>query len=299
MLSILIPVYNFNITSLVKALHQQCEKAEIVYEILCFDDGSDEIFKNENKVVGDLANVIYKELPQNLGRSKIRNELSKAARYDYLLFMDCDSKVVSENYIKNYIDNLDPTRLLYGGRVYQTDPPEAAFYFHWFYGTYREQMPVKLRRMKPYHSFMTNNFLIPKSIFLDFLFDENLTQYGHEDTLFGLQLKQAQIPILHLENPLKHEGLETTDNFLKKTQQGIENLMYLSQINELIDTKLLRTFKAIKNWGLTYMVSFVFRLAKNYLIRNFQSQNINLRFFDFYKLGLLTEVYQKTKPSSI
>ena len=111
MLSILIPVYNYNITKLVKALHQQCEKAGIVYEILCFDDGSVESFKTENQVVQELANVFYKELSQNFGRSKIRNELGKAAKYEYLLFMDCDSKVVSENYINNYIEKLESEKL--------------------------------------------------------------------------------------------------------------------------------------------------------------------------------------------
>lgn len=289
MLSILIPVYNYKIGNLVKSLHQQCIEAAIVFEILCFDDGSNESFKNQNKTIESLENVIYKELPQNLGRSKIRNTLGKAARFDYLLFMDCDSKVVSEDYIKNYLENLTPESLLYGGRIYQVDPPSESFYFHWFYGTHREQMDADQRKRKPYHSFMTNNFLIPKSIFLNFLFDENLMQYGHEDTVFGFQLKAAKVPIVHLENPLEHEGLETTEQFLNKTKQGIENLLYLSQKNALIDTKLLRTFKTIKKWRMTFLVIFAFRLFQNKLIENFHSPNVNLKYFDFYKLGLLLE----------
>jgi Glycosyl transferase family 2 len=297
MLSVLIPVYNYNITDLVRALHHQCLEARIAFEILCFDDGSEEDFKKENRGIQDLENVVLIELPKNLGRSKIRNELGKAACYDYLLFMDCDSKVVSKNYIENYIEKLDLKALLYGGRVYQNNPPEKQFYFHWFYGTHREQMPVNQRIRNPYHSFMTNNFLIPKSVFLNFLFDENLTQYGHEDTIFGLQLKQAQVSILHIENPLEHEGLETTDSFLNKTKQGIENLYYLSKKYDLVDTKLLRTFKRIKLLRLSFFVIFAFQFFKKILIRNFHSTNVNLKFFDFYKLGLLVEIDQKNNKT--
>ncbi len=293
MLSILIPVYNYNICNLVKALHEQCEKAEIDFEILCFDDASEDGFKNQNKKIVNLKNIIFKELPQNLGRSKIRNELGKAANFEYLLFMDCDSKVVSESYINNYLKILDPNSLLYGGTAYQSEPPEKELYFHWFYGTHRELIPVEQRKTNPYHSFKTNNFLIPKSIFSNFHFDENLTQYGHEDTLFGLQLKQAGVPILHIDNPLEHEGLETTASFLNKTKQGIENLLYLSQKNDLIDTKLLRTFKNIKRLRLTQFVYFAFRLLKKRLLQNFHSLNVNLNFFDFYKLGLLIEADNK------
>ena len=56
------------------------------------------ISRIENRIIQNLENVIYRELPQNLGRSKIRNVLGKAAKFDYLLFLDCDSKVVSDNY---------------------------------------------------------------------------------------------------------------------------------------------------------------------------------------------------------
>lgn len=299
MLSVLIPVYNYDITHLVKNLHQQCLEAEIVFEILCFDDGSTQHFKSQNKTLKSLKNVVHKELPQNVGRSKIRNELGKAAQHDYLLFMDCDSKVVSKKFIKNYIEKLDPGSLLYGGRVYQPDPPQKEFFFHWFYGIHREQIPVEKRKHSPYHSFMTNNFLIPKSIFIQFPFDENLTQYGHEDTIFGLQLMKAKIPIIHIDNPLEHLGLEPTNSFLEKTKQGVENLLYLSQKNELIDTKLLRTFKKIKNWGIAALILFAFRFSKSNLIKNFHTSNVNLKLFDFYKLGLLIEADQAKKNQNV
>lgn len=106
MLSILIPIFNFDVRPLVSDLHGQCEAAGIGYEILCFDDGSTPEFKQKNKEIWKRPNVIYREMPKNLGRSAIRNALGKAARFEYLLFMDCDSRVVSPDFIQKYLDAL-------------------------------------------------------------------------------------------------------------------------------------------------------------------------------------------------
>ena len=40
MLSVLIPTYNYNAVSLVKELHKQLLDSNIVFEIICIDDGS-------------------------------------------------------------------------------------------------------------------------------------------------------------------------------------------------------------------------------------------------------------------
>ena len=106
MLSILIPVYNFNVTRLVQTLAEQCAATGEAYEIICFDDGSTPEFKAQNQPIQDIKHIDYQELPKNLGRSAIRNALGQAAQYPYLLFMDCDSEVVSKDYINNYLEPL-------------------------------------------------------------------------------------------------------------------------------------------------------------------------------------------------
>ena len=45
--------------------------------------------------------------------------------------------------------------------------------------------------------------------------------------LLGYQLKKAGIDILHIDNGLVHEGLESNRDFLNKTKLGIENLSKL------------------------------------------------------------------------
>lgn len=286
MLSILIPVYNFDVRNLVKDLYAQSVRMDLAFEILCFDDGSAKEYKIKNQKIGELKQVIYKELPQNLGRSKIRNELAKTAQFEYLLFMDCDSKVTSDYFIQNYIENLKPDSLLYGGRVYDSKmPSDPRLRFHWSYGIQREQVSSEIRNQRPHHAFQTNNFLIPKKIFLQILFDESLNQYGHEDTLFGFELKKRNILIEHIDNPLEHLGLENADVFLEKTKKGLENLLRLDKEYPFIETKLLKAYRFCRKTGLKYPVKWVFGVLKNRVEGKLKSGEGSLRWFDFYKLG--------------
>ncbi len=295
MLSILVPIFNFDIRPLVADLHGQCEALGIGYEIVCFDDGSTPDFKQKNQEIWKWPNVIYREMPQNLGRSAIRNALGKAARFEYLLFMDCDSKVVSLDFIEKYLQQAAPERLVYGGRCYQNTPPaDPSHYFHWYYGRYREQRNAAERSRSVYHAFMTNNFLVPKAIFLDIHFDETLRQYGHEDTLFGMELARRKVPILHIDNPLEHIGLETVEVFLQKTEQGIENLVQLKNQGKSIETKLLSTYDLCEKWGLSSLLSVIFAKSKRLIVNQLSSKNPSLKWFDFYKLGSLV-IYSNTK----
>ena len=90
MLSILIPVYNFNIVPLVKELHGQASRLSIPFEIIVLDDCSSELLRDQNKEVSSLPGVKFKILDRNIGRARIRNRLAEMAKYSSLLFMDCD-----------------------------------------------------------------------------------------------------------------------------------------------------------------------------------------------------------------
>ena len=57
MLSILIPVYNYNAVDLVQKLHEQASQAGIPFEILLLDDNSDNNCKRENVVLRDFPNT--------------------------------------------------------------------------------------------------------------------------------------------------------------------------------------------------------------------------------------------------
>jgi glycosyltransferase involved in cell wall biosynthesis len=108
-LSVLIPVYNFNIAPLVVELAQQCAGTGLPWEILCIDDGSSLVFREQNRTLQGRAGIRYEELPDNIGRAAIRNLLAEKAVFPYLLFMDCDSAVVRADYMSNTSLIFSPT----------------------------------------------------------------------------------------------------------------------------------------------------------------------------------------------
>lgn len=291
MLSILIPIYNYNVTHLVTELHRQAEELGGLYEICLLDDASDEKFKERNRDLSQKNNVRYEELPQNIGRAAIRNRLVELAKYDYLLFMDCDSGVILPNYLQIYVAELHPQRLLYGGRAYLPKPPsDPQYLLHWHYGRQREQQDFLERQKNPYHSFMTNNFLIPKSIFAEISFDESLRTYGHEDTLFGMELAKKNIEIQHLNNPLLHLGLESTAVFLSKTKMAVFNLAQLQQQGKRVETRLTETYYRIASWKLLNAVGWGLKLLRPFILKHLQQPKlVDLRYLDLYKLDLFIQ----------
>ncbi len=289
MLSILIPIYNFDVVGFVKDLSNQALACKIEFEILCFDDGSIAEFKSKNQELATLPNVVYTELHQNVGRSKIRNLLAEKAQFEFLLFLDCDSTTNNSLFVKNYIDQAKANVVVYGGRNYANEAPSAnEAHFRWWYGVNRETISAKERIKQPYDSFMTNNFLIPRALFNSIKLDETLQGYGHEDTLFGLELKARKISILHIENPLCHIGLESLDEFLQKTKEGIQNLYRLIQSGKVDESiKLYRFYKLVNKLGLTNKIWKYYTKNKSTIEQKLTEKQPNLRWFDLYKLGYL------------
>ncbi|WNJ17490.1 glycosyltransferase [Pontibacter sp. G13] len=293
MLSICIPVYHFHAQALVSALSAQLEQLDIPGEILLFDDASTE-FVQENLALNSLPHVTVRHLDTNVGRAQIRNLLGNTAQYDWLVFIDGDALVQDDQFLQRYLDHAPGHPVMVGGTAYQEEAPRPDWNLRWWYGRNREQVPAALRNQHPNRSFTTFNFLIHRSIFQRFPFESSIQGYGHEDTLMGLKLAQAGIPVFHLDNALIHDGLEPTDRFLDKTRVGVRNLMRLYRETEWSDAlgedvKLLRYFRKLERLRLQGVGRVVFRLFRNPLERTLHRQNPNLLWMDLYKLGLCCE----------
>ena len=227
MISICIPTYNFNVIPLVDEL--LLLSAEAGCEIILIDDASEAKYIEANNVLGDRVRMIL--LEENIGRSKIRNLFLKHAEFDHLLFLDCDSLVNNSDFIANYVNAIQnengTEQVVCGGRVYPETAPSSEHLLRWRYGIESESKPAQIRNQYPYRSFMTNNFLIQKVTLEKIRFDESLTLYGHEDTLFGYELKNNAIPIVHIENPVLNGHLETNAEYIVKTKDGVHNLIQI------------------------------------------------------------------------
>lgn len=302
MLSICIPVFNFEVDTLVNDLLAQAKALNMDFEILLWDDGSTASYRNKNQHLKDLdSRIKYHELAENVGRSKIRNQLAAAAQYEWLLFLDCDAALVDDSFLARYQATFDQhahPAVVCGGRIYPAQPTDPALQLHWKYGTHKESQPAIHRLKSPNASFMTNNFLVSKSIFKRIQFNETLHGYGHEDTLFGWDLKSNQILIDHIENPVCHIGLVSTAVFLAKTKEGVDNLAKLYHLlgeerSWYEDIKLLKTHLTLEKWRLSSFVYALLRASQTGIRRQLFIANPSLRLFDLYKLYLLTAAKRK------
>ena len=165
MLSINIPVYNYLVGDLVAQRSAQANELQIQHEIRVYDDGSANEIKLQNRKIFEIPNVVYVELLKNLGRSAIRNKMGFESQYKYLLFIDADSLPVEKNYIRNYIENIQPGPVLCGGTVYsQQKTTDLEKYLRWFYGTTRDALPSLNRTYKTGFIITSYNFLIEKPV---------------------------------------------------------------------------------------------------------------------------------------
>ena len=156
MITICLPVYNFNISTLIKELSKQVKLLNVSYQIIVIDDKSDQYTAINKNVCKDFTFI---ELPNNIGRSKIRNLFLNFAQYDYLLFIDCDSLIASHDFLSNYIEVIkNAPKVVCGGRLYESKCPDRNNRLCWKYGIQRESKPSDIRNKYPNQSFMTKNF---------------------------------------------------------------------------------------------------------------------------------------------
>jgi len=291
MLTINIPVYNIDARPLVLKLAELLQNLPTESEIRVYDDGSENEIKNLNRELQTVSGVVYYEVPHNLGRSAIRNKMAEDSKFKYLIFIDADSEIVTDEYLNNYLKNLNNHKIICGGTVYSSSPPEdSSKLLRWYYGSKREAISAEIRNSRKGFIITSNNFCIEKELFLKTRFREDIGHYGHEDTLLGFDLYKKGAVLFHIENPLKHTGLENSEIFLKKTRTAIENLHFISGKllkNESIFEKqvnFLNCYKKLTSILPEVLFREFFSVFRPKMERKLKGKNPRLDVFDLYKL---------------
>lgn len=296
MISILIPTYNYNVFHLVENLYKQCENAGIAYEILVIDDASNEHnIINENSKINSFENCSFQVLEENIGRSKIRNLLAEKAKYGWLLFLDADTFPSNPEFISKYISAFtEESPVIFGGIRYPEKSSEN-FSLRHKYGVERESLSLSERIKNPYRSFITMGFAIKKEVFGKIKFNEKLSGYGYEDSVFGYELQKNKIPLQHIQNPVIHLNLETNADFIKKSQLALQNLLNFYKTGAIDDetVKILKTYLKLKRSNLLFGLRWFFNLSKNKMLKNLNSPEPSLLYFDLYRLGYLSTLKPK------
>ena len=284
-ISILIPVHNYICLPLVKSIQRQAAGLGIRYEIIVADDGSTQqetIAANQAIDTLEACRFIRREV--NTGRSAIRNFLVQQSRFEWLLFMDCDMEIADPHFLQRYMEAADNS-VVDGGIAIGGAPDQWKQNLRYRYERQcAPQHTAEQRAKHPYRSFRTTNFMVKREVMLSHPFDERFLHYGYEDVLFGKQLRQNGLTILHIDNPLLLTDYETNPVFVTKTEEGLRTLHHFR--NELKGYSTLLTFidgihlsaviAILKMWHALFG-----RIERRWLCGN----HPNLTIFKLYKLG--------------
>ncbi len=289
-LSILIPCYNGLCVELVRTLQEQAELIKkkdnkFRYEIIVGDDGStDNSVIEKNKEINNISNCLYIIRGFNSGRAAIRNFLAKTAKYEWLLFIDCGRTVHNTEFLKTYI-NLHDISVVYGGYVISGNDEKLKHNLRYIYEKKYKNNNIASERMKAcYKHFNTCNFIVKRSIMLNFPFDERIRKYGYEDVLWGKTLYNNNIKITHIDNPLFTEEFDDNKSFVAKTEEGMNTLVNfyndLNGYSNVID--LVERFKRLH---LLSLITLYYKTSRNIIKKNLIGNKPNIFLFNIYKLG--------------
>ncbi len=292
-------MYNWPVQPLLSALIQE-KNLQFQVEIILLNDAStnESLVEQNKKSAGDFG-AQWLQFEVNQGRAFTRNFLAEQARFNKILFIDVDSVPQQPDFLQRYFEAGLRADVVAGGTCYAKNPPDdPAKVLRWLYGKQREERTVALRQTEGFQKLSLNNFLINKALYLSIRLYEDLKQYGHEDTLFGMELNALQPTLTHIDNPVFHTGLDHAIEFLTKTEMAIENLYRLSK--DFPQVKQLRLFAAssqLAGSSFGQLIYWAGNKLKRRLLNNLQSARPNVGYLDFLKVWLLIGKIQGKNPS--
>ena len=290
MISILIPCFDYNAYPLVSVLEKQALMLKIDFEIICIDDGSFSSKNDLNQKINLLTNSKFIESKKNIGRINNRLLLAEKSQYKWLIFLDVDTLPNEDNFLKNYIEQLNRGTLIIGGCIYKK-PENENFSLRYKFGKFREEIKSDIRNKNPYKYISSCNFMCKRNVLIDVLTSINTISYGN-DYVFGSLFKKMGIYIKHIDNPVLIDKIDENQIFIKKTHDGLDNLIssYNDKIIEKHSISILKAYIILDNLLMKNIFIKITDLFKNLLDRNLHSKDPNLFLFDLYRLNYLCKI---------
>jgi glycosyltransferase involved in cell wall biosynthesis len=222
-LSVLIPFKGDDPSALLTALAHERVEAEIIV----LDDGSrDEALAQRVGETVSSVNLPARliRLSANEGRAKGRNRLARHARGQWLLFLDADMLPDSAGFLANWLRLIetDTPDVAFGGFSLDQTPQTPRHALHRAMALKSDCLPAAVRRQAPEKHVFTSNLLVARPVFEAVGFDEGFVGWGWEDVEWAMRVA-ARWPIVHVDNPASHLGLDTPDDLARKYEQSAAN----------------------------------------------------------------------------
>ena len=290
MISILIPCYNFNAYPLVLSLEKQALLLDVSFEIICSDDGSFSLKNEENQKINLLTNSKFIELKKNIGRVQNRICLAEKAQYEWIIFLDVDSKPKKNDYLKKYISNIGKSDFVFGGNEFRYNLSEK-FSLKNKFAKYREAKSTNVRKRKPYKYIISANFMAKKSSFLYCYSKIKYKSYGN-DYIISSILQKNKILISHIDNFTVISVNDDNEQFILKSKDALRNLYrnYFDGNLRKSSISILNAFSILENFRMRKVFLAITNPLEKFIFRKINSKNPNLILFDIFRLRYLCSI---------
>lgn len=226
-LSVLMPFLRDDPRDLLRLLDREAAQVQRAVEIVILDDGT-----NDERLTADLIEVINEmampvrliTLIANEGRAVGRNRLAEAARGGSLLFLDSDMRPDQFHFLGAWVDLVkaqDPA-VAFGGFSLLQASTERKFSVHRAMAAKSDCLPCEERAKTPEKYVYTSNLLVRRDVFEAEAFDREFSGWGWEDVEWAMRVSR-RYPVIHVDNPATHMGLDTTASLAGKYEQSADN----------------------------------------------------------------------------
>ena len=255
LISVVVPFYNTSPRTLLAHLARCRIPAGTTVEVLFADDGSADPKHSAELVaaaeaVGLPTSVLV--LANNRGRSRVRNLLATTARGDYVLFIDCDMRLPSTEFLAAYLAVVasGTADVAYGGfrmapHVVPPDDftpaaeparpagddaptPRRRDGLHAYFGRRANCLATNTRRSDPERHTFTNNLLVRRSVALAHSFDEGFRGWGWEDVEWALTVAEHRA-IVQVDNPVVDPANDRAEQIVRKFEESVGNFRRLAE----------------------------------------------------------------------
>lgn len=276
--------HNYDPKSVLDSLTDQLHNRNVDIQVIVWDDFSAPEFRevlSDHRSKYRFPFITWKMGRENVGRSGMRQKILDFQRTGWLVSMDSDM-IPDDDFIDQMLDALqDPSTVYLGQHYYQSETPAEPFILHWTYGRHRE---LRSRSQDNFQHFSTGIFALHGSLTPELRFDPKLRTYGHEDTMFGMQLREKDIPVRQTAMRAQHQGLIVQDRFIDRQLDAVRNLhRVVSQYPDYRSRLIIWGDRIQKIPLLPSLVSS--RRVRDLCLRRLERHPDNLFYLDLLKLN--------------
>lgn len=301
MISFIIPTYNYICVALVGDLQRQAAELKASlgeafdYEIIVADDGSpDKSTIEANRAINALQGCRLEERPRNVGRAYLCNWLIEAARFNLIVLIDSDAAVCTPDFVARYWHSRSEADVVCGTIRNPQTPCQPGCELRYAYEKKAEKTRAKRDfNASPYLHLSTFNIMLNRRRIGGLRFDTRCKEYGYEDSLFGLTLRERGMTVKHIDNPLIHTGIDTNESFLKKTEASMRTLYGLKGVMQE-SSGTSRLYKKLCHLHVDGLFRLFFKTMLPLIRRHLLGRHPSVKVFQLYKLGYYA-LYDKTQ----